>query len=268
MLGRIGQAQVSADVDGAEVVVDGRSHGPTPLRAPIRLTPGPHQVVVQAKTGPALSGAHRGGGAQDGAGQGALRRPRRARCSARGSSAAPPGGTPRRGWWRRARGGSAGAAAGGADRGGRGRGDGGGGWMWSSPPPGPSTPSATNGGCLKQATCEEDARFVARRNTQSLLHPRGSGGGRGARGSALVRQSAPCPRRGGAARRSQVDVLMRTTASPTAALARRVLALTRPRTRFAARWPIDGGGQWGSGGAAPGSAARAGSDARPRDGRA
>jgi hypothetical protein len=38
---------ISADRAGAEVTVDGRSSGPTPLAHPVRVLPGTHQIVVQ-----------------------------------------------------------------------------------------------------------------------------------------------------------------------------------------------------------------------------
>jgi hypothetical protein len=47
--GRVGTLEVNATVAGAEVTVDGRSFGLTP-RAPIRVAPGLHEMVV-AKTG-------------------------------------------------------------------------------------------------------------------------------------------------------------------------------------------------------------------------
>src|SRR4051794_4875928 len=46
---RVGTLEVNASVAGAEVTVDGRSFGLTP-RAPIRVAPGLHEIVV-AKTG-------------------------------------------------------------------------------------------------------------------------------------------------------------------------------------------------------------------------
>jgi hypothetical protein len=42
-----GSLIVTCDVDGAEISVDGRSRGVTPLQAAIRLDPGPHQLVVE-----------------------------------------------------------------------------------------------------------------------------------------------------------------------------------------------------------------------------
>jgi len=43
---QIGTLEVSANVAGAEVAIDGRSFGLTP-RGPIRVAPGPHQIVVE-----------------------------------------------------------------------------------------------------------------------------------------------------------------------------------------------------------------------------
>jgi hypothetical protein len=52
-LGRqVGTVVLSCDVDGAEISVDGRSYGTTPARAPLRLDPGPHQIVVEKSPGP------------------------------------------------------------------------------------------------------------------------------------------------------------------------------------------------------------------------
>lgn len=42
----VGTLAVTCDVDGAEISIDGRSHGTTPLKAPIYLDAGPHQLVV------------------------------------------------------------------------------------------------------------------------------------------------------------------------------------------------------------------------------
>jgi len=44
---QVGTLVVECDTDGAEVSVDGRSRGVTPLTIPIRLDPGPHQLVVE-----------------------------------------------------------------------------------------------------------------------------------------------------------------------------------------------------------------------------
>jgi len=44
---QVGTLVVECDTDGAEISVDGRSRGVTPLAAPIRLDPGPHQLVVE-----------------------------------------------------------------------------------------------------------------------------------------------------------------------------------------------------------------------------
>ena len=43
---RVGTVEVTANVAAAEVAVDGRSFGTTP-RSPIRVAPGPHQIVVE-----------------------------------------------------------------------------------------------------------------------------------------------------------------------------------------------------------------------------
>ena len=42
-----GALVVTSDTDGAEVSIDGRSRGVTPLQTSIRLDPGPHQLVVE-----------------------------------------------------------------------------------------------------------------------------------------------------------------------------------------------------------------------------
>ena len=47
-----GALVVTCDTDGAEVSVDGRSHGVTPLQTSIRLDPGPHQLVVEKQGRP------------------------------------------------------------------------------------------------------------------------------------------------------------------------------------------------------------------------
>ncbi|HEY4184449.1 MAG TPA: PEGA domain-containing protein [Polyangia bacterium] len=47
-----GSLVVTSDVDGAEISVDGRSRGVTPLAAAIRLDPGPHQLVVEKQGTP------------------------------------------------------------------------------------------------------------------------------------------------------------------------------------------------------------------------
>lgn len=44
---QVGTVVLTCDVDGADISVDGRSYGPTPARGPLRLDPGPHQVVVE-----------------------------------------------------------------------------------------------------------------------------------------------------------------------------------------------------------------------------
>ncbi len=44
---QVGSVVVTCDADGAEISVDGRSRGVTPLAAAIRLDPGPHQLVVE-----------------------------------------------------------------------------------------------------------------------------------------------------------------------------------------------------------------------------
>lgn len=45
--GRVVTLDLVCDTDGAELLVDGRSYGRTPLPRGVRLAPGPHQVVVQ-----------------------------------------------------------------------------------------------------------------------------------------------------------------------------------------------------------------------------
>jgi len=44
---QIASVGVTCDVEGAEISVDGRSYGTTPRKNPIRLDPGPHQLVVE-----------------------------------------------------------------------------------------------------------------------------------------------------------------------------------------------------------------------------
>ncbi len=44
---RVATVEIVADLAGAEVVIDGRSRGHTPLLRPLRVAPGPHQVVIQ-----------------------------------------------------------------------------------------------------------------------------------------------------------------------------------------------------------------------------
>jgi hypothetical protein len=164
MLGRIGYAQVSADVDGADVLVDGRSHGPTPLRGPIRLTPGPHQVVVQAKPGPpylerievearktVLVKARFADRAVPAAAP-QLRSAPVALVRTRREGEAPP---LRRVGQIAVAAGVVMAVAGGVVLA----------TSWAK------YADATDGGCLKKTptTCEDDARLVARRNTQSLI---------------------------------------------------------------------------------------------------
>jgi hypothetical protein len=45
--GKVAALHVRCDVAGADVSVDGRSHGQTPLARPILLAAGPHQVIVE-----------------------------------------------------------------------------------------------------------------------------------------------------------------------------------------------------------------------------
>lgn len=45
--GRVAWLDVASDADGAEVFVDGRSYGKTPLSTAVVVAPGPHQIVVQ-----------------------------------------------------------------------------------------------------------------------------------------------------------------------------------------------------------------------------
>ena len=49
---QVGTLVVECAVNGAEVSVDGRSRGVTPLAAPIRLDPGPHQLIVEKEGAP------------------------------------------------------------------------------------------------------------------------------------------------------------------------------------------------------------------------
>jgi hypothetical protein len=49
---QVGTVVLTCDVEGAEISVDGRSHGVTPARAPLRLDPGPHQIVVEKTPAP------------------------------------------------------------------------------------------------------------------------------------------------------------------------------------------------------------------------
>jgi tetratricopeptide (TPR) repeat protein len=49
---KVGTIVVECDVEGAEVAVDGRSLGVTPLKTPARLDPGPHQLVVEKSGSP------------------------------------------------------------------------------------------------------------------------------------------------------------------------------------------------------------------------
>ena len=44
---QVGTVVLTCAVEGAEISVDGRSYGVTPPRAPLRLDPGPHQIVVE-----------------------------------------------------------------------------------------------------------------------------------------------------------------------------------------------------------------------------
>jgi hypothetical protein len=45
--GRVALVEVTADAAGADVLVDGRVVGRTPLAKPVYVDPGPHQIVVQ-----------------------------------------------------------------------------------------------------------------------------------------------------------------------------------------------------------------------------
>jgi len=49
---QVGTVVLTCDVEGAEISVDGRSYGATPRRAPLRLDPGPHQIVVEKAPAP------------------------------------------------------------------------------------------------------------------------------------------------------------------------------------------------------------------------
>jgi hypothetical protein len=44
---RVAFIEVASDTDGAEVYVDGRSYGKTPLGESIAVAPGPHQVLIE-----------------------------------------------------------------------------------------------------------------------------------------------------------------------------------------------------------------------------
>ncbi len=44
---RVATLEVVSDVPGAEVLVDGRSYGQTPLAKPVLIAAGPHQILVQ-----------------------------------------------------------------------------------------------------------------------------------------------------------------------------------------------------------------------------
>jgi hypothetical protein len=46
---RVAKLEIECDTAGAEVLIDGRVHGTTPVAQPILLAPGPHQVVVAKK---------------------------------------------------------------------------------------------------------------------------------------------------------------------------------------------------------------------------
>jgi hypothetical protein len=48
---RIGSVEIASDVDGAEVSIDGRSRGTTPLTRPILLAPGTHEIAARASNG-------------------------------------------------------------------------------------------------------------------------------------------------------------------------------------------------------------------------
>lgn len=45
--GRVAAVVVVGDTEGADVLVDGRSYGATPLPRPVLVAPGPHQIVVR-----------------------------------------------------------------------------------------------------------------------------------------------------------------------------------------------------------------------------
>jgi hypothetical protein len=170
LLGRIGHAQISADLDGAEVVIDGKSRGTTPLAAPVRLAPGPHQVVVQP---PGSSGAPFVERIEIQGGRSVLVR---ARFAAPAAAARPP------------------APATAADAVVR----------RDAPPAAPKEPTvpalrragqvtvaaavvlavagavmvgsswmkysdARDGGCVGRGSCDQDASYISRRNTQALV---------------------------------------------------------------------------------------------------
>jgi hypothetical protein len=44
---KVARLEVTSNLHAAQVVVDGKSHGLTPLTAPVVVTAGPHEVVVQ-----------------------------------------------------------------------------------------------------------------------------------------------------------------------------------------------------------------------------
>ncbi|MEP6652623.1 MAG: PEGA domain-containing protein [Myxococcales bacterium] len=46
LMGQVGTVRVTADLDGASVIVDGRDVGKTPLARNLRLDPGPHLLLV------------------------------------------------------------------------------------------------------------------------------------------------------------------------------------------------------------------------------
>ena len=48
---RVARVEVVAETSGAEVFIDGRSRGVTPLARPVLVEAGPHQVVVQPASG-------------------------------------------------------------------------------------------------------------------------------------------------------------------------------------------------------------------------
>jgi hypothetical protein len=169
-LGRIGTAQVSADVDGAEVLVDGRARGTTPLPGPIRLSPGPHQVVVQPRGSDAPPFVER---IEVAAGKTVLIKARFADRKVAAAPAAPipaaapsiaiapppppPRGTPalRRVGQLAVATGAVLAVAGGIILG----------TSWAK------YGEAADGGCLERGAgaCEADARFISGRNTQALI---------------------------------------------------------------------------------------------------
>lgn len=47
LLPMVASVKIACDTDGAEVSIDGRRHGATPLPGPILVAPGPHQVLVE-----------------------------------------------------------------------------------------------------------------------------------------------------------------------------------------------------------------------------